>query len=120
MRTNFSVTVQSSAIKQAIHTELAAIVRDAIEAHRARGQKTEHAMQLAARELGISPRRVKSWRYGEVYTVPAEEAETIRAAKQRLEKGRVDKLRAELALAEARLSTAEQKWASFGQEGKAA
>lgn len=59
--------------------EIAELVREVIQCYRARGQKSEEAMENAAGDLAISPRRVEMFKDREVYTMKPAEVKAIRA-----------------------------------------
>jgi hypothetical protein len=103
MRRNFSVSANDT--RERLIRELSAIVGDAVRHHRRMGEKNEFAMQSAARDLGIKPRRVRAYQYGEVFSMSAEEAETIRAAQARMVAQRAryfeERARAEIAALQA-------------------
>lgn len=48
-----------------------------VAGYRRRGMKAEHARETVARHLRVSPRRVRSYLYNEVQSVPAHEAIAI-------------------------------------------
>jgi hypothetical protein len=54
-------------------------IREVVRAHRARGEKNATAISAAARDLGLSERRVRSYLYDEVFHVAAEEYARIQA-----------------------------------------
>ena len=103
--TNFSRrqhhSVTATEARDKIRKELAVIVNEAIAYHRHRGAKVVAAIELAASDIGISVRRARKWRYDEVDTVSAEEADIIRSARTRLAAQRAryfeERARAELA-----------------------
>lgn len=93
-----------SARRASIRDELSAIVREHVAHYRKRGEKTQAAWAFTARDLGITARRVKSWVYNDIWgSVPAEEAEIIRAARETLAAQRIATLRAEMALEQIKL-----------------
>jgi hypothetical protein len=81
-----------------IAEEITAIVREAVCALREHGLK--RAYELAARMLGLNPRRVRAYWHGEVRAIPAYEAEQIRSRNTAM-------LRAELARLQAKRETLE-------------
>ena len=66
-------------VTERIRAELESIVNKAVLHHWNRVPKIELAIPMAARDLGISARRCKAWRYREAFSVSAAEAEIIRA-----------------------------------------
>ena len=85
-----------------IVAECAGIVGTAVEWWRERSASVKEAEARAAHALGITPRRVRGYRAGEVQHVSAEEAELLRAGWKRLAAVQMAQLRAEIEKLEAR------------------
>lgn len=91
----------NSLAKSASHREttvssMGAIVGRLVGALRRRGMKAEIARAAAARHLGITPRRVRSYLSGEVETVSAHEALAITEGWQKAVRAQMATLEAEI------------------------
>jgi hypothetical protein len=82
--------------------ELRGIVARAVEPHRDRGCK--HAWHAAARQLGITARRVRGYLNGEVRSVTAWEAAQLRAREAEVLALEEERVAARLAAVRARLA----------------
>lgn len=82
--------------RENVRDEMAAIVRRTVDPLRRGGMKTEQATEVAGRRLGISPRRVRAYLYGEVFSVPAHEAVGILDGWRRSQAARIEALEAEI------------------------
>jgi len=115
MRSFFSVSERES-----VREQMAAIVRRTVEPMRRGGMKNEQAMEVAARKLGITPRRVKAYLYGEVHSVPAHEAAGIVAGWRRSSGARIEALQAEIAAEKSHLERMERQCADVSTMLRAA
>lgn len=96
-----SVAMSATAADLTI-AELRGIVARAVEPHRDRGLK--HAWHMAARQLGITARRVRAYLAGEVRSVTAWEAAQIRAREAEILAQEEARMAARLAAVRARLA----------------
>ncbi|UNC12882.1 hypothetical protein FE249_00880 [Acidiphilium multivorum] len=78
-------------MNSSVSDEMMAIVRGAA-APVCPGDTVGALMRRAARRLGLSPRRVRAYWYGEVKRVPAEEADRLRAARETILRGHAAQL----------------------------
>lgn len=83
-------------------TEIAQIVRETVRRHQLRGMKCGAAIESAARELGLSPRRVRSWFYQEPVALLAGEYFAIKARFAQHLAAEASRLQAEAKLLDAR------------------
>lgn len=82
---------------ETVCAEMASIVRHAVNNQARRGAKMDEAHTVAARHLGMTPRRVRAYLYGEVYSVPAHEALSIVEGGRRAAEAQLTALNAEIA-----------------------
>lgn len=97
-----AASVAMSATAELTIAELRGIVARAVEPHRDRGMKA--AWHAAARQLGITARRVRAYLAGEVRSVTAWEAEQLRAREAEILALEEQRTAARLAAVRARLA----------------
>ncbi|CAH2606443.1 conserved protein of unknown function (plasmid) [Rhodovastum atsumiense] len=90
--------------------ELSGIIAEVVRLCRRHNDTMKAAEHDAAEILGITPRRLRSWRAAEVFSVTVEEAELIRSSRLKLAEYRCEQLRKELAVEEARLRAVTDEW----------
>ena len=78
------------------------LVRDVVRRHRRDGKKLQDALRSAARELGLSGRRVRSYWYGEPVSLLVDEYFGVRERVQRHLHREAARLREEAALLDLR------------------
>ncbi len=83
--------------------EAADIVAEVVSEFLRASRSMKQAEALAADFIGVTPRRIRSWRAGDVHSVSAAELQQLRDAQRRLVPHRAAYLRAELAEAESRM-----------------
>lgn len=97
---------RGAAVDEAVVLEMRAIVRRAGEPWQP-GDSVKAALRRAARKLGLSYRRTKTFWYGEPCSVRAVEADRLRAVDLALLREQRNRLEADLNLTEARLNARE-------------
>ena len=93
---------EATVTAEAIAMEMSAIVREAAEPS-VPGESIKSAVRRAAFRLGLTYRRVRSYWYTEVRTVPAHEADRLRKARRQMMRDRAARLNAELETLQLRL-----------------